>query len=863
MHKLIKMTVVALVSSFCCSMANASSGDVAIKNGVMQWQNAEQVALFGVNYSTPFAYAYRSLNKLGIDHKTAIDMDVDHFARLGLDAYRIHMWDREISDQQGNLLENQHLELFDYLLKKLAERNIKVIITPIAWWGSGYPEPDPVEPGFSALYTKAEMNQQPKAIAAQQNYLQQLFRHKNPYTGQTYAQDPNIIAIEIFNEPRHPGKVADSAAYVEKLISTIRGEHMDKPLFYNISEQGNNQPFAKALCATSIDGIAYQWYPTGLVHNNALQTNMLSAVSQYTNPFANTPGCADKAKMVYEFDAADVTKSVMYPAMARSFKAAGFQWATQFAYDSAVLAQTNSNYNTHYLNLLYTPSKAISLMIAAEVFRTLPLNTDSGHYPANNQFADVTLNYHQDLAVLNNANHFYYTNSTQDKPIEIATLQHIAGVGSSPLVKYQGSGSYFVDKVANGVWQLEVYPDLQSIQDPHQNSSLQREVGRLYINSHTMHIDLKELGQRFYVQPLNQQQNVEHKSSVQQADKGDFKVQPGIYLLSNKRVDDADKVTTLDSQYYLPAIKAEQLLLNHQPQRQLSLTDKLNFSAQVGSAKPVDKVELMIRYHGDNGFTALPMQQAQGNRYSVNLANNKNWSRGGLLEYAITVTQAGVKTTFPGEALGAPTDWDFVVKQPYWQTELRPTGSPVTLFDPAQDDNNLLYPKEARSKWQYVSGQQGQGVALKLSSDAIEPELANPLVRIMPTVDNKLTVRNLTGYNTLAVKVRAYDQSEYLQIALLDKNGLAYGTLVEVEPKWHYVLIPLNRMQAVNTIQPQVYPTFMPALIEPTNTKNTLTTTDLNLLQGLQFAFDAASYKGNKAKGWHGIEIAEVSLIQR
>ncbi|WP_438863470.1 hypothetical protein [Neptunicella sp.] len=856
MHKLIKMTVVALVSSFCCSVANASSGDVAIKNGAMQWQNGQQVALFGVNYSTPFAYAYRSLNKLGIDHKTAIDMDVDHFARLGLDAYRIHMWDREISDQQGNLLENQHLELFDYLLKKLAEHDIKVIITPIAWWGSGYPEPDPQEPGFAALYTKAEMNQQPKAVKAQQNYLQQLFRHKNPYTGLTYGQDPNIIAIEIFNEPRHPGDLADSAAYVEKLIATIRGENINKPLFYNISEQGNNQPFAKALCGTSIDGIAYQWYPTGLVHNNALQTNMLPAVSQYTNPFANTRGCADKAKMVYEFDAADVTKSVMYPAMARSFKAAGFQWATQFAYDSAVLAQTNSNYNTHYLNLLYTPSKAISLMIAGEVFRTLPLNSDTGSYPSNNQFADVTLDYHQDLAVLNNAEHFYYTHSTQATPKDIEQLQHIAGVGSSSMVDYQGSGSYFVDKVKPGVWQLEVYPDLQAIEDPHQNSSLHREVGRLYINNQTMQIDLAELGPRFYIQP------VDSSRQNRQANKGEFKVRPGIYLLSNKPLSNTEQVTALDTHYYLPAIKTEELLVHHQPQRQFNLADKLSFSAQVGTSTPVDKVELMIRYHGDSEFSALPMQLEQGNRYEVNLTKDKNWSKGGLLEYAITVTQTGVKTTFPGAASGTPTDWDFVAKQPYWQTGLRPAGAPVTLFDPAQDTNNLLYPKDARSKWEYVSGQQGDELALKLSSDAIKTDLPNPLVRIMPSMDNSLKDRNLTGYNTLAVKVRAYDKAEYVHISLLDKNGLAYGTVVKVDPNWHYVLIPLNKMQAVDTIQPQVYPTFMPARIEPSESTNHLPLTELDLLQGLQLAFDAKSYQGSQHKGWHGIELSEVSLIQ-
>ena len=110
---------------------------VQVENGVLRWvsgvNKGQEVSLFGVNYSTPFAYSYRAIEKMGVDHKQAIDMDVDHISRLGLDAYRIHLWDKELSDQKGNLLNNHHLELFDYLLQKLKQKNIKVILTPIAW----------------------------------------------------------------------------------------------------------------------------------------------------------------------------------------------------------------------------------------------------------------------------------------------------------------------------------------------------------------------------------------------------------------------------------------------------------------------------------------------------------------------------------------------------------------------------------------------------------------------------------------------------------------------------------------------------------------------------------------------------------
>jgi hypothetical protein len=79
--------------------------------GVLRWKGTEvEVSLFGVNYTTPFAYSYRAHKRLGISLKKAIDLDVAHMARLDLDAFRVHVWDREISDGEGNLLENEHLD---------------------------------------------------------------------------------------------------------------------------------------------------------------------------------------------------------------------------------------------------------------------------------------------------------------------------------------------------------------------------------------------------------------------------------------------------------------------------------------------------------------------------------------------------------------------------------------------------------------------------------------------------------------------------------------------------------------------------------------------------------------------------------
>src|SRR4051812_25393503 len=128
------------------------------KAGVLRWTfDNKDAKFFGVNYTVPFAYGYRSHKVLGVDLQKAIDADVYHFARLGLDAFRVHVFDTEISDSLGNLKDNEHLKLFDYLLYKLEQRGIKILITPLAFWGNGYPEPDEKTGSFSSIWNKQQV----------------------------------------------------------------------------------------------------------------------------------------------------------------------------------------------------------------------------------------------------------------------------------------------------------------------------------------------------------------------------------------------------------------------------------------------------------------------------------------------------------------------------------------------------------------------------------------------------------------------------------------------------------------------------------------------------------------------------------
>jgi hypothetical protein len=310
------------------------------------------------------------------------------------------------------------------------------------------------------------------------------------------------------------------------MVKAIRGTGWTKPVFYNISE---SPKYADAIVkADDVQGYSFQWYPTGLVSGHTLKGNYLPHVSRYHIPFDTILDFKKGAKLVYEFDAGDVLDSYMYPAMARSFRVAGFQWATQFAYDPMATAQGNTEYQTHYLNMAYTPAKAISLLIASKAFHALPR---AKAQPTDSLFGPFRLSYAASLSEMNVAQEFYYSNTTSSKPVNANQLQHIAGVGSSPVIQYSGTGAYFADRIADGVWRLEVMPDARSLSDPFERTSPEKVVTGISWANQDMNLQIPDLGTSFAIKGLNS-----GNQSKDKAVSGKFKIRPGTYLLTRENV---------------------------------------------------------------------------------------------------------------------------------------------------------------------------------------------------------------------------------------------------------------------------------------------------------------------------------------
>jgi hypothetical protein len=785
---------------------NIKTGVYVDKQGVLRYtKNNKEAAFFGVNYTTPFAHAYRAHEALNVDLEKAIQQDVYHFARLGLDAFRVHVWDTEISDTAGNLLQNDHLRLFDFLLAELKKRSVKTIITPIAFWGNGYPERDENTPGFSRKFGKGRATTNDTAIAAQENYLKQFFKHVNPYTKLTYLDDPDVIAVEINNEPSHSGPKQAVSNYINRLAAAIRSVGWTKPVYYNIAQ---NSSYADAVAKANIDGVSFQWYPTNLVANQELKGNFLPNVDRYTIPYDTIPEYRNKSKMVYEFDAADLLQSNMYPAMAKSFREAGFQWATQFAYDPTAIANVNTEYQTHYLNLLYTPSKAISLLIASKAFHKLQRLKNYGSYPADSSFDVFRVSYKNSLSEMNSAEEFYYSNSTNTKPVDVVKLKHIAGVGSSAVVNYDGNGAYFLDKIGNGVWRLEVMPNAVHIRDPFERASPKKEVTRLQWQSNAMHVVLPDLASGFSIKALNEGNNFSPTVSG-----NSFQIQPGTYLLAETGKNSfANNVGVIGmNEFAGTKPSATDMFLRHEPYDEISPGRSFTISAKIVGLDTGRASVQISRLGGGGpggGFRNIPMVK-RASEYVAEVP--ADIVTPGVLNYRIILQKGNEFAVFPGNLKENPFAWDSYNNETY-KTFVAASNGRLTIFDPTVDRTARVY-AGFRSGFQssYTAGEKSGQVILRLSATELNRDQTFGFVYYF---GDKLQGRKweLDSFNRLFIRARTAEaQPMKAKITLTDKDAFSFSTFITLTSTFQDIEVPLtNLVQDSMLLLPRPYPGFLP-----------------------------------------------------
>ncbi len=780
--------------------------------GVIRWRDTrDEVALFGANYTLPSASDYRAAGYLGLDRKRQIDADLGQFARMGWDAIRLSFWgDWENSDSAGNLVANDHLDLQDYLIAKAHERGIYMLLSPIVTYEATWPDAladTRRQPGFSNHFAKCELGTSPAAIAAQANYLRQVLNHVNPYTGVALKDEPAIPFVEMINEPcHHADDPARSVRYIDALVAAVRGTGSKQILFHNVSQ---DFAIAEPIRRSAVQGATFGWYPTGLNSGHELQGQYLRTVDDY-GPM-RTPALAGRPRIVYEFDSPDLRTGYMYPAMARTFRSVGAQFAAMFAYDMLGTASRNLGWQTHYLNLVYTPRKAMSAVVAAEVMRRLPRGQRYGAYPANTRFGDFRVSADENLGELVAPDAFIYAGSTRSVPPRPAALRRVAGYGSSPVVTYEGEGVYFLDKVRDGLWRLEVYPDAVPVRDPFELPSRDKVVTRALDAARPMTVALPDLGPAFTVQSVP---DGAAPGSSATAAAGRFDVRPGVYVLSARGpVTRAALPATLGrlrfDEYHAPPRDTVPLRVtmltagDHVAGRPATVV-----AGVVDTAAP-GRVVLWMRRAASGGFRPFPMAPSRPYEYAARLPPDA--LREGAYEYVVSVTRGDSVTTFPEGLHRQPGDYDFDGQQ-FWTTTVVAPNTPLRLFEPAGDAGRLAFTRVGDG------GREGLfRVVPSSATGAPAFHLELPVVRgrglddytASLVVQDRITPRadDLARADRLTLRARGLVPAQLVHVTLVEHDGTSWGAAVRLDTAWGEHTVRIADLAPVRSAMlPEAFP---------------------------------------------------------
>ena len=721
--------------------------------GILRWQDGREIALFGVNYYPPCSIDYHSLKAVGADLRRVIDQDLLHFERLGLTALRLHVFDREISDHEGNLLDNEHLALLDYLIAEASRRGLVTILTPIAWWGTPNDSP-----GFSTIYDMSQMTSDSGAPrAAQRRYLAQFVQHRNRETGKTYAEDPAVLCFELINEPIYPPGMSPEQAteYIDALASAVRDTGCRKPIFYN-----GWRSYHEACAKSTLDGVTFGWYPTGLVYGRMRVDNWLNRVNDY--PSMRDPVLKGKAIGVYEFDAADIGGSYMYPAMARAFRSGGAQFACQFQYDAWPLAASNCDWQTHFLSLPFAPGKALSFMIAGEAFRRLPRLKTYGETPAADRFGPFRVSYDEDLSEMVTDTEFLYSNTTKTEPPQPDRLVRIAGVGSSAVAEYDGTGAYFLDRVGPGAWRLEVYPDAIWVNDPFGRTQLSRETARVLWREHRLTLHLPDLGRMFTATPLNDGNRFQAE-----AVNGALTVQPGVYLL---RKPGAKGVGDVSREYFAPPEDPAlpPTLWQVQPERAVE-GDPLELRGQFCGD---EKVTLCFST-GGRWDRAPSMQHAP---YDFTVILPAEAVKPPFVSYSLVVSDGTAARSYPGGYAGWPDEQTDMPPQVLFKAAGMEQAPELTLRNnPGAEGHAVIAVGMLRETVSRFDPTQDSVAALRVPAAAAKPSDEPRSVRIR--------ARSLEPGTTS------------LEVGFVQADGAAYGWDVPLSSGWAERELPLTGLR--------------------------------------------------------------------
>jgi hypothetical protein len=495
---------------------------IYVQDATLFHEDGSEVALWGVNFQSAMAWEWRRSRRDNRgrafdakEWKSVVDRGFDEIQQMGCKVIRIHLSPADYADAEGNLLENEWLDMLDYTMAECHRRGIYINLALLNHIG-GDRRTDAIMGGRTKKNKLAAMVV-PQKIRATENYIRQLVNRKNPYdSGRVYKEYPGWIIAEFINEPDYPKskpskeeypasvpvfeewlsangkedgleawktfKKESIKAYITRIDQLLYEERVPAISCWNLywSQGPKHQGWDAfdAAAESSIPVISFSTYPgqgdSGKGEQRDLsEKNYLPYLKQsyaerdWQGWLREDRFKGKKAVIVYEFEAWHNLSAYIYSAMAKYFRAQGAQVATMWTYYLNEVGSENRRTHPHNLNLVDTPRKAASFMVAGKIFEETPryIPFELTEEDAD-QFGNVAFSYPMNLSAYASDDLLIHAGDLDSDFIKLPrTPKQIVGYGSSPFIQYAGKGLYFLEAVFEdgrfgNRWTLSILPNV-------------------------------------------------------------------------------------------------------------------------------------------------------------------------------------------------------------------------------------------------------------------------------------------------------------------------------------------------------------------------------------------------------------------
>ncbi len=486
---------------------------LAVRDGKLVCPDGSEALLWGVNFQTPISWEYNRLSRVGVDKtaealKAVADANLDDLQLMGVNHLRCHLTPADFTDPEGNIdFTSVYADALDYMISEAEKRSMYVSFAFLNHMGQG-------GPGTAWIGgDRATWIQDEAVVECVKRYVGQLVSHVNRYTGKALSETENIAFWELINEPEMyswseiKSKSCVSAynawlqsegredsetsyadyrthclkSYIDGMKSLLASKNDSHPVCWSLNwhrYRNGNEDIFKAVSQSGADIVAFCNYPgqdlAGSTYwDKRFDFTDTSFESWFNEQRSSINGYgwaladdfASKAKIVYEFETFFNQSAYLYPVQALYFRSLNVQSACMWTYTFNEIAPYMGG--SHFLNLRCTPSKAVSFLIAQEMFRHLDGGVDFPAGPNECQGQCFAISKSRGGAVWSDGETFINSCKVDEgwNPLPPATqVKYVAGCADSPIVSWSGTGIYFIRDKGDEL-EIVLLPDAEVVGD--------------------------------------------------------------------------------------------------------------------------------------------------------------------------------------------------------------------------------------------------------------------------------------------------------------------------------------------------------------------------------------------------------------